>query len=251
MKSSFLVLILAATPALAETDPPDTKPAGQAPSTMTSVLKAGAKVLQSTGPVGMLDVHLSGFHLMKENPDHQSEAHHYCRQVNEEFMQCALFDSDGDDGNLIGIEYIISERLFEGLANEEKKFWHPHNYEILSGQLVAPGIPAVAEKEMMSRKMNSYGKTWHLWDTGSFGKKGGDAVPLGEPMLMWSFNADGEADPDMIAARDKRMNLDSKEVREQRRDLASQAKPQDGVDALAARFPKRGNQPEGVRDKGK
>ena len=45
-----------------------------------------------------------------------------------------------------GVEYIISEKLFETLPSEEKKYWHPHNGEILSGQLVAPGIPKMAEK---------------------------------------------------------------------------------------------------------
>jgi hypothetical protein len=42
------------------------------------------------------------------------------------------------DANLIGIEYILSERLFETLPDDEKPSWHPHNYEILSGQLAAP-----------------------------------------------------------------------------------------------------------------
>ncbi len=68
----------------------------------------------------------------------------------------------------------------------EKKYWHPHNAEILSGQLVAPGIPAVAEEALMKGKMNSYGKTWHVWNTGSMGQ-GGDTLPLGPPMLAWSF----------------------------------------------------------------
>ena len=38
----------------------------------------------------------------------------------------------------------------------EKAFWHPQNYEILSGQLRMPGLSDVAEKEALKGKMNSY-----------------------------------------------------------------------------------------------
>ena len=83
-----------------------------------------------------------------------------------------LFDGNGGNANLNGIEYIISEALFETLPPQERRFWHPHNAEILSGQLVAPGLPAVAETALMKSKMNSYGKTWHLWSTGAPGQPG-------------------------------------------------------------------------------
>jgi len=113
---------------------------------------------------------------------------------------------------------------------------HPHNAEILSGQLVAPGIPDVAEKALMKDKMNSYGKTWHVWHTGAMGQRG-DPLPLGPAMLAWSFNRDGEARPGLVERRDERMGIDSAEKRRQRADLRSLAKPQSGVDDLKAAFP--------------
>jgi hypothetical protein len=181
-------------------------------------------------------VYLVGFHPMKERPDHQMEAHHYCHQVNEDFAQCALFDGNGRTARLNGIEYIISEKLFATLPAAERAYWHPHNAEILSGQLVAPGIPAVAEKELMRGKMNSYGKTWHVWNTGAADLPA-DALPLGPPMLAWSFNRDGEARPGLVERRDERMGIDSADKRRQRADLAALARPQSGVDALRAAFP--------------
>lgn len=57
------------------------------------------------------------------------EAHHYCTHVNEEVRQCIIFDNDDKNARLIGIEYIISRRLFEQLPEEEKKYWHSHQYE--------------------------------------------------------------------------------------------------------------------------
>ena len=166
-------------------------PPGDDKTAKTRALELGAKALQGNAPLGPMDVYLVGFHPMKEQPQHQMEAHHFCHQVNQDFAQCALFDGNGRNANLNGIEYIISEKLFETLPAEERQYWHPHNAEILSGQLVAPGIPAVAEKALMKDKMNSYGKTWHVWNTGTMGAAG-DKLPLGPAMLAWSFNRDGK-----------------------------------------------------------
>ena len=186
---------------------PDVEAAGQPESTRTSVLEAGAAALQRDAPPDQLTIYLDGFHPMKAEPTHQLEAHHFCKQVNEDFAQCALFDGNTAEANLNGIEYIVSERLFATLPAEEKRYWHPHNGEILSGQLTAPGLPEVAEHELMRGKINSYGKTWHVWNTGYFGQPGGDALPLGQPMLAWSFSRDGEALPSMVEQRDGRLGI--------------------------------------------
>lgn len=208
----------------------DTEVPGREESTKTDVLETGAAALQTKAPFSPMDVYLVGFHPMKEDPGHQMEAHHFCTQVNEDFAQCALFDGNGEDAKLTGIEYIISEKLFNTLPEEEKQYWHPHNYEILSGQLVAPGLPEVAEMELMQSKMNSYGKTWHVWSTDK------DELPLGDPMLAWSFNRDGEAKPGLVEARDEAMDIDSRQKREERQELLPLAKPQEGVDALKGKF---------------
>jgi hypothetical protein len=66
--------------------------------------------------------------------------------------------------------------------------------------------------------MNSYGKTWHTWMTGLYGREG-DSLPIGPPELQWSFNRDGEELAGMVEARDRRMRLNTAEAREHRRDL--------------------------------
>jgi hypothetical protein len=211
----------------------------RAKSSETWVEPAGRDtLLQRSQPPGQLDIYLVGFHPMKDDPTHQIEAHHYCRQVNQDFAQCALFDANTEAANLNGIEYIISEGLFEQLPEDEKQYWHPHNYEILSGQLIAPGLPDVAEHELMKGKMNSYGKTWHTWQTRSAVSQG-EEFPLGPPMLGWSFNADGEARPGLIESRDHTLNVDTTQIRAARQDLAPLAHPQRGVNAIAEAFPDR------------
>jgi hypothetical protein len=197
---------------------------GDEKKTKTKVLEAGAKVLQSNRPLAGFDIYLVGFHPMKEHPEQQMEAHHYCHQMNEDFAQCMLFDGNAEDANLNGVEYIISEKLFASLPAGERAFWHPHNGEILSGQLMAPGIPKAAEKALMKTKMNSYGKTWHFWHTDQ------QKLPLGEPMLAWSFNRDNEAAPGLVEKRDEKMGLDTATTRASRRDLLPLARPQSGAE---------------------
>ena len=218
-------------------------PKGADTTAKTDALKAGAAALQTSAPLSGMDVYLAGFHPLKEDPSHQMEAHHFCRQVNEDFAQCALFDGNTESANLNGIEYIISQKLFATLPPDERKYWHPHNYEILSGQLVAPGLPAAASKELMRSKMNSYGKTFHLWSTNM-----GDKLPMGDAKLAWSFNRDGEAKPELAQRRKQEMGIDIAGVRRERQELVGLAKPQEGVDALNGEFPGRTKPIPGVTD---
>jgi hypothetical protein len=202
----------------------------------TAALETGANLMQTKAPVEKIAMYLNGFHVSKDDPKMQMEAHHYCNQANEDFAQCVLFDGNTNEARLMGIEYIISEKLYNTLPTEEKAYWHPHNYEVLSGTLRMPGLPDAAEKEALKTKINSYGKTWHTWMTGVHGHQP-DALPFGPPHLQWSFNRDGEANSAMVQARDSRMDLNSTEARQERQDLVDLARPQGGVDAMAAAFP--------------
>lgn len=65
----------------------------------------------------------------------------------------------------------------------------------------------------MKGKMNSYGKTWHVWNSAPFGKTG-DKLPLGEPVLEWSFNRDGEEMAGLIEQRDEKLNINTMEKRQ-------------------------------------
>lgn len=87
----------------------------------------------------------------------------------------------------------------------------------------------------MKSKMNSYGKTWHVWNTGHRGQPN-DALPLGEPMLAWSFNRDSEAAPGLVEDRDRRIDVNSAKIRSDRAGLKSLAKPQAGTDDLKGKF---------------
>jgi len=191
---------------------------GDPATPLTKSLDAGANALQSRPPVAALNAYLDGFHFYNGNMKAQMEAHHYCSILNEEVTQCVIYDGNVKDAKLMGVEYIISERLFATLPVREKALWHSHVHEVKSGQLIAPGISAVAEHALMEKLVHTYGKTWHTWHTDQ-----NKELPLGMPQLMMGFTADGQADPSMIMERDKRFAVDSAAKRQSRSDIVRPA----------------------------
>ncbi len=89
----------------------------------------------------------------------------------------------------------------------------------------------------MRGKINSYGKTWHTWSTPRPDGGPGDALPLGPPLLAWSFSRFGEARPELVEGRDRRIGVSTEEKRRGREDLIPLARPQAGVDAVRGAFP--------------
>jgi hypothetical protein len=191
----------------------------------SKLLDAGAELLQSEGPIRSIHAHVCGFHFYSGDMKRQVRSDHYCTHLNEEVFQCVIYDSAKRDARLIGVEYIISERLFLTLPEDEKKLWHSHRHEVMSGELIAPDLPDAAEKALMKTLVSTYGKTWHFWQVDR-----GDALPLGLPKLMMAFTADGQADAAMVAARDESLGIDSKKVRAKRADIETRP-PAAGADA--------------------
>jgi hypothetical protein len=95
-------------------------------------------------PIGSINAYLDGFHFYNGRMEQQMEAHHYCAILNEDMIQCVIYDGNTKDAKLMGVEYIVSEQLFSGLPSAEKSLWHSHVHEVKAGQLIAPGIPEVA-----------------------------------------------------------------------------------------------------------
>lgn len=120
--------------------------------------------------------------------------------MTEEFYQCVIYDGNELHSRLIGIEYIVSERIFKTLPEEEKALWHSHRHEALAAELLMPGIPATVQNIAMATLVSTYGKTWHTWQVDK-----DSALPTGIPQLMMGFTADGQLKPEMIKSRDKEL----------------------------------------------
>lgn len=188
--------------------------AGDPPSARSRILGAGAALLQTKAPLNAMDLYLNGFHFYADDMGRPVEAHHYCTHLTEDLHQCTIFDANTAQARLIGIEYIISGRLFAQLPEDEKRLWHSHHYETTSGLLVMPGIPDAVETVAMRSLAGTYGKTWHTWQVDR-----GDALPLGIPQLMMGYTRDGQLDPQRIAARDRSLGVSMAENRRARSDI--------------------------------
>jgi hypothetical protein len=163
-------------------------------------------------PVAGPFAHLCGIHVAKCNPRFQIVAQHYCADhrnhgKDEGLFQCLLFDSPRHGAKLLGVEYIISDKQYRGLRDEEKKYWHPHTYEVLAGGLILPGMSPEDEMPHLRDILHTWGKSWHTWPDPA------TDIPLGEPLLMWSLTGDGQVDERVVAERDREFNVSIKALR--------------------------------------
>ena len=170
----------------------------------------GGKTAMDDLPPGRLHLALCAFHVGKADPTLQVEAHHFCAQVAEGVHQCIIYDSRGKNAKLLGVEYIVSNAIYASLPDAEKAYYHPHTYEITSGQLVVPGMPEAEENQLMAGLITTWGKTWHTWPDPK------SPLPMGDPILMWSFTKDGQCDPKLIEARDAKLKMSTDAVRKRR-----------------------------------
>ncbi len=174
---------------------------------------------QNYVPVQQIHLYLCAFHVAKNNPSFAVEAHHYCSATTSPqtgaVHQCLVYDSKGPNAKLLGVEYIISHETYQTLSAEEKKYWHPHAYEILSGQLIAPDMPKMGD-DVFPGLIRTWGKTWHTWPDPA------QNLPLGDPLLMWSANGDGQIPDEMISKRDAQFGISTAEIRERRKFMGMQ-----------------------------
>ncbi|KAK1994592.1 DUF1264-domain-containing protein [Colletotrichum falcatum] len=200
--------------------------AGAPLSTKNHVLQAGASAIQDFAPLKNVCAHLNAFHAYASDPSRAVEANHYCGHLSEGVRQCILYDSAERGARIIGVEYMISPELYEGLDPDERRLWHSHAYEVKSGMLIMPqaALPdaaweAAAENREMEQVARLYGKAYHLWRVDE-----GHRLPLGEPRLMTSFTAPGQLDFETrVAERDRRFGSDYARKREARKHIEAPA----------------------------
>jgi len=194
-------------------------------STKSTVLETGAALTQDFSPIKNICAHLNAFHVYASDPTRIVETNHYCGHLTEDVRQCLLYDSPSPGARLIGVEYMITPKLYETLDRSERRLWHSHVFEVKSGMLVMPQPSALvpqaawekAEHAEMEEVVKLYGKVFHLWQVDR-----GDKLPLGEPQLMTSITA-----MDQIPGLEKKMDerdkkfegVDWRKKRELRNDL--------------------------------
>ncbi|KAG9042056.1 hypothetical protein FS837_011384 [Tulasnella sp. UAMH 9824] len=193
---------------------------GEPLTTRSFILDNGAAVTQDFRPVKHICAHLNAFHAHLNEGEHAtSNLRALALIASEDVRQCILYDSPEPNARLIGIEYMVTPRLYETLDPEERKLWHSHVYEVKSGMLIMPKPTAMpealwqkAETAEMEEVINLYGKVYHLWQVDR-----GDKLPLGQPQLMTSFTGPGQFDFErVVSERDARFGSDYKQKQKER-----------------------------------
>uniref|UniRef100_A0A0E0JNI6 DUF1264 domain-containing protein n=1 Tax=Oryza punctata TaxID=4537 RepID=A0A0E0JNI6_ORYPU len=181
-------------------------PPGRATTVSSQVLDVGAQAVQALKPVRQMKQHACSFALYAHDLSRQVEVHHFVSRLNQDVLQCAVYDSDKPSARLIGVEYIVSDAIFESLHPEEQKLWHSHAYEVKAGLWTDVGVPERLQSSEMARMAKTYGKLWCTWQVDR-----GDALPLGAPALMVSPQAvePGRVHAELVRGRDERYKIDS------------------------------------------
>ncbi|PYH43827.1 OBAP family protein [Aspergillus saccharolyticus JOP 1030-1] len=209
-------------------NPQEEKPPGDPLSTKSRVLETGAAIVQDFAPVKNICAHLNAFHVYASDKTRCVEANHYCSHITEDIRQCLLYDSPSSTARLLGVEYMITPKLYNTLPPSERRLWHTHEFEVKSGMLVMPapaGVPSAAWEAAETSEMQDiiplYGKTYHFWQVDR-----GDPVPMGAPELMASFTSEERVKvavpggmEELCRGRDERFGVDFKTKREKRKGL--------------------------------
>ncbi|PWA98248.1 hypothetical protein CTI12_AA020860 [Artemisia annua] len=156
------------------------------------VMDKSAQMMQTFKPIKQMSQHVCTFAMYGHDMSRQIEAHHYITRINQDFLQSAVFDSDEPSAHLIGVEYIVSDKIFDTLPPEEQKLWHSHDHEVTSGLWISPGVP-----EMIQRS---------------------DRLPLGAPALMMSPQVVnmGVIQPELVLCRDNKYKISTDDLRASR-----------------------------------
>ncbi|VDB84576.1 unnamed protein product [Peniophora sp. CBMAI 1063] len=198
----------------------------------TGAFHAAGAAMMSFQPVNAIHQHLCAFHAYSHDRTRHVEAHHFCKHQSADFHQCVIYDSDKPDARLVGIEYIVSEKIFVGLPQEEKRYWHSHKYEVESGMLqlqLKGAIPSIAsdaaEQPAMLELQKTYGKTIHTWQFDVH-----PDLPLGPPALMMSYTSDDQVPYDLVRERDERYGVNTEEKRKLRKGYLPEYETVKGAD---------------------
>lgn len=125
----------------------------------------------------------AGVHLMKDLPEVAQAAYHYCKPVTDDVAQCILYDGQGPGARLIGVEYLVSDAIYQKMPPEEKAYWHDHKFEVDAGLLKSLTQVGDEAKKSLAGVRPLWGKVYHTWASGK-------TYPIGPPRLFWSVTGE-------------------------------------------------------------
>ena len=138
---------------------------------MTAACATAGDKMAEKAPPSPLDgytIHVSAPHVM--DGEVIGPFHHYCKPINDDIIQCILFESTEPNARMTEVEYMVSKKLARKVIPEwsHKQNWHDHKQEIETGR-VAVHYPV--DKETVDKIVNHVADTdgiiFHLWPHGA------------------------------------------------------------------------------------
>lgn len=132
-------------------------------------------------PLSGYTIHITAPHIM--DGEVIGPFHHYCKPINDDIIQCILFDSTDPNARLAEVEYMVSKELVSKVIPKwsHSKNWHDHKQEIETGRVVIlnPTDPK-EQKDLVDYVSKTDGIIFHLWPKGA-------PIPDGSVMIAQSI----------------------------------------------------------------
>jgi hypothetical protein len=130
-----------------------------------------------TSPVSGYTLHIDASQHYAGHPD--EIIHHWCKTYSPSFIECLLYDGDGPNGHMVGVETIVPTSVWKTYPASEQAKWHYHRVEIPKLKVaVMPGLTKAQSQQVVASLLETYGKVWILWDPMTTGGK-----PTGDPTI--------------------------------------------------------------------
>ena len=148
--------------------------AGLSSAADTSGGASGAMKAPAQAAAGFT-LHIDALKHYPGNP--QAVAHHWCRPAENGITECALFDSDAANAQLVGVEVVVPTATWKTFSLAEQAQWHYHRTEIPKVSATLPGMSPDQAKKVVASMLETYGKIYLLWDPTK------SKSPVGQPFV--------------------------------------------------------------------
>ncbi|KAG0488991.1 hypothetical protein HPP92_007802 [Vanilla planifolia] len=186
----------------------ESTPPGKTETLPTKAIYASAKLVQPMKPISQIKQHACSFALYGHDLSRQLEIDIFLSRRNNDFLQCAVYDSDKPSARLIGVEYIISAPLLERLPTRGAETLAFARLRV-EGRTMGPPARARADRN------EGGGEPGPHVDRG-------DRLPMGAPALMMSPQgaSAGKVRMELVKKRDERLGISSEELKESRVEIS-------------------------------
>lgn len=91
-------------------------------------------------------------------------AHHWCKPVAGGMIECQLYDGNGADASLVGVEVVVPAATWQTFGATEQALWHYHKVEIPLVDATLPDSSPDEAATVVASLQETYGKVYLLWD---------------------------------------------------------------------------------------